>query len=358
MRREWGQLDDWKAHQTCCDSSRDPDASRELRRTGAGAHAIPPTRTAFKVAPTATPLPQTVTAAPPSPTPTGTETPTSTVTPDPPTDTPLPPSATPTSASPTVLSLAAAGLEGSILFSVGQEGDIAKMNVDGSDRVVLLARVMQGDVYSDRLAAWRPDGKEISFVVDDFEKVEIWVMDGDGSNPRLLVADVAPVTSHPWSPDGTRIAFVVSGHDICILDLASQTVTNLTGEYQSDGHPSDTHLSDARDPDWSPDGSKLAFSASDGQNQDIYVISVDGTGLTGLTSHEARDGHPDWSPGGTALVVQLDASQPTLPRSIFSRSRPWHRGGGQHAPPAHLCGQARKPARLEPGWSLDCVPVA
>ncbi|NIV39931.1 MAG: hypothetical protein GWN58_64155, partial [Anaerolineae bacterium] len=111
------------------------------------------------------------------------------------------------------------------------------MNVDGSDRVVLLARVMQGDVYSDRLAAWRPDGKEISFVVDDFEKVEIWVMDGDGSNPRLLVADVAPVTSHPWSPDGTRIAFVVSGHDICILDLASQTVTNLTGEYQSDGHP-------------------------------------------------------------------------------------------------------------------------
>jgi TolB protein len=193
-------------------------------------------------------------------------------------------------------------LEGSILFSMGQEGDIAKMNADGGDRVLLLDRAIEGDVYSDRLAAWRPDGKGISYVVDDFEKVEIWVMDGDGSNPRLLVADVAPVTSHSWSPDGTRIAFVDSGHNICILDLASQTVTNLTGEYQSDGHVSDTHLSDARDPDWSPDGSRIAFSASAGQNQDIYVINVDGTGLTGLTNHEARDGHPDWSPDGTALV--------------------------------------------------------
>jgi Tol biopolymer transport system component len=74
-------------------------------------------------------------------------------------------------------------------------------------------------------------------------------------------------------------------------------VTNLTGEGQSE-----VYLTDARDPDWSPDGSILAFSASDRQNQDIYVINVDGTGLTRLTSHDARDRHPDWSPDGAAIA--------------------------------------------------------
>ena len=155
---------------------------------------------------------------------------------------------------------------------------------------------------------WRPDGEKISYVVDDFEKAEIWVMDSDGSGAERLVADVAPVTSHSWSPDGTQIVFVSGGQDICILDLAGRTVTNLTGERLGGGHPSD-----ARDPDWSPDGLRIAFSASDGRNQDIYLINVDGTGLTRLTSHEARDKHPDWSPDGMAIVFSSTRSSQRYP---------------------------------------------
>jgi Tol biopolymer transport system component len=252
--------------------------------------ALPPTSTRFAPAPTAILLPVADTALPALATPTTMETPAPTTTYLPPTDTALPP--TVTLAPPTATSAVAATPDGQILFSVYPDGDIAVMNAGGSNQTLLLDRTMPGDVFSDRLAAWRPDGKRISYAVDDFEQVEIWVMDSDGSDAHLLVGEVAPVTSHSWSPDGKRIAFVSSQHDICILDLADQTITKLADE----------RLNDERDPDWSPDGSRLAFSASDGQNQDIYVIKIDGTGLTRITSHEARDRHPDWSPDGTAIA--------------------------------------------------------
>ena len=248
------------------------------------------TSTRVASAPTATPLPLTDTPLPPSTTPTTTETPAPTATNPPPTDTALPP--TVTAVPPTATSPVAATPDGKILLSVYPDGDLAVMNTDGSDQMLLVDRTMPGDVFSDRLAAWRPDGKKVSYAVDDFEQVEIWIMDSDGSGGQLLVGEVAPITSHSWSPDGKRIAFVSSEHGICILDLASQTMTELTSET----------LHDERDPDWSPDGSMLAFSASDGQNQDIYAINIDGSGLTRITSHEARDKHPDWSPDGIEIA--------------------------------------------------------
>jgi Tol biopolymer transport system component len=59
-----------------------------------------------------------------------------------------------------------------------------------------------------------------------------------------------------------------------------------------------------RGPTWSPDGKYIAFSsrkaaASYGY---IYVIGVDGTGLTALTSGEVRDTAPNWSPDGKQIA--------------------------------------------------------
>ena len=46
---------------------------------------------------------------------------------------------------------------------------------------------------------------------------------------------------------------------------------------------------------WSPDGKKLAFA----HNGLVYVINVDGKGLTQLTHHgsDVFDNYPDWQPG-------------------------------------------------------------
>jgi hypothetical protein len=202
-----------------------------------------------------------------------------------PTDTAATPAITPTTR-------ATIPQTGEILFSAYPEGDIYVMNADGSDWRILLDRRKSGDIYSDRLARWHPDGQSVSYVIDDFAQAEIWVMQEDGSDQRLLVGGVAPMTSHSWSPDGTRIAYVSTEHDICIVNLADQTVTKLTGE----------DLREEQDPDWSPDGRMLAFSATQGGNHDLYVINVDGTALTRITSHGAKDKHPDWSPDSTRIA--------------------------------------------------------
>jgi Tol biopolymer transport system component len=53
---------------------------------------------------------------------------------------------------------------------------------------------------------------------------------------------------------------------------------------------------------WSPDGSKIAFSARAGGNDEIHVMNADGSNLLRLTNDSASDRYPSWSPDGTKLV--------------------------------------------------------
>lgn len=57
------------------------------------------------------------------------------------------------------------------------------------------------------------------------------------------------------------------------------------------------------DPDWSPDGKKIAFvigSNKDGYN--IYTMNTDGTGVMQLTHDNYVSDHPDWSPDGKRII--------------------------------------------------------
>jgi dipeptidyl aminopeptidase/acylaminoacyl peptidase len=57
----------------------------------------------------------------------------------------------------------------------------------------------------------------------------------------------------------------------------------------------------ARLPAWSPNGRRIAFSATAGDNEDLYVIQGDGS-ATQITTDPARDSDPAWSPNGQQLV--------------------------------------------------------
>ncbi|MCA9691186.1 MAG: PD40 domain-containing protein, partial [Myxococcales bacterium] len=65
-------------------------------------------------------------------------------------------------------------------------------------------------------------------------------------------------------------------------------------------------------PTWAPDGLHIAFTVTSydlqrgEQNQDVYVIAADGTGLRRMTQGSAQDGDPQWSPDGKSLLFRAD----------------------------------------------------
>ncbi|MCK5243397.1 PD40 domain-containing protein [bacterium] len=54
--------------------------------------------------------------------------------------------------------------------------------------------------------AWSTDGKQVAFTVSLFEKVDIWIINLDGSNLKRLTNDGFS-NSPAWSPGGNKLAF-------------------------------------------------------------------------------------------------------------------------------------------------------
>ena len=50
----------------------------------------------------------------------------------------------------------------------------------------------------------------------------------------------------------------------------------------------------ARNPVWSPDGTRIAFDSTRDGDYEIYVIGADGTDLRQLTNNTHADYLPDW----------------------------------------------------------------
>jgi len=131
---------------------------------------------------------------------------------------------------------------------------------------------------------------------------QIYLIDVDGSNLRKLVDEATYTYSPPdWSPDGTRIAFIssyASGSNLMVIDIASGAVHQLTT-----GTPLLGRIA------WNPAGTRLAFSAStDYGSEEIFLVNADGSDLTNLTNSEFSDWSPRWSPDGSQIVYQTLAA--------------------------------------------------
>lgn len=137
---------------------------------------------------------------------------------------------------------------------------------------------------------------------------DIYTMNADGSNLRRLTQDSAEDGSPAISPDGSRIVFLTSRHDpsprsplskyeIYVMEIDGTNQRRLTTTEAAENHPA-----------WSPDGKKIVFDADydkDGKYE-IYSINDDGTGVTRLTTTSANDQFADWSPDGTKIAFSSD----------------------------------------------------
>jgi TolB protein len=142
-------------------------------------------------------------------------------------------------------------------------------------------------------AAFPGENGKLAFTKD----WDIYTVDPDGSNLTNLTNSSALESRPDWSPDGTKIAFTngymhdfgdVSAVGISIMDVDGSNVTRLT----------DSVSSWYGSPAWSPDGTKIAFDTSG----DVWTIEPDGSNLTNLTNDSAGYIDPVWSPDGTKIA--------------------------------------------------------
>jgi Tol biopolymer transport system component len=181
------------------------------------------------------------------------------------------------------------------------------MRPDGSETKTLF----EPDALLVTGASWSPDGKELAFtgceIVERQLDCEVWVANADGSDAKKLTDGPGRSAGPAWSPDGGRIAFT-SDRDMN-GDCFFHDCTGWNGEIyvmNADGSDPKRLTDDPGDdasPTWSPDGTRIAFSAlrnveggvdDPSENYEIFVMNADGSDLVQLTNNTSWDWQPDW----------------------------------------------------------------
>src|SRR5262245_8296955 len=187
---------------------------------------------------------------------------------------------------------------------------------------------------------WSPDGKSIAFLsaramagdaASETPKTQVWLLSLTGGEARRVTNLLNGVASFQWSPDGTRLVCVSrSGpSDTAKSPSDVRHYRHLTYKFNDTGWFDDkrAHLWvvdvasgaakqitegenwDDSDPQWSPDGRRIAFvpdrtgKAFDGsRNTDVWVIDATGGPISKISTREEPDNSPRWSPDGQTIA--------------------------------------------------------
>jgi dipeptidyl aminopeptidase/acylaminoacyl peptidase len=186
--------------------------------------------------------------------------------------------------------------------------------------------------------AWSPDGHSLAFLsargTGDAVKSQVWILPMGGGEAYQLTSSKESITGFAWSKDGKEIAFlavdtlpkgdeakrarrddplVYEGNlrlsHAWVVNVATKNATEIVhGDFTVKGAPS-----------WSPDGTRLAYSASPTTllretRTDAYVVTVADKHNERISRSTDVASTPVWSPDGRTLAYTI------LPQSHASRA--------------------------------------
>lgn len=147
------------------------------------------------------------------------------------------------------------------------------------------------------------DSKEIVYCYQSPSITTVYSIHVDGSGNRRIV-NVNYGLNHPdCSPDATKIAVTSqinsSTYSVRVMNADGSNMVRLTNTAE---------VIDV-EPNWSPDGSKIAFGrmyASQNGRRELWMMNADGSNQRwlGLLLTDAAE----WSPDGTKLIYAADSS--------------------------------------------------
>ena len=125
---------------------------------------------------------------------------------------------------------------------------------------------------------------------------QLYIMDANGNQvERLIESDAFDRDPH-FSYDGTRIAFTsnrTGTYQIYVLDLATRAVKRLT-----------KGKDDKTNPFWSPGDQKLVYTLHKHGLSELGIMNADGSNIQQLTNHAGESHGYGFSPDGNAISFE------------------------------------------------------